>query len=75
MVWMLAAAKIPSAGLSGLARAKVLGAVYASVMPTFLRDEGEDLAKTMAALDKALRRAAPFLGLGGPGREAAPAAA
>jgi len=60
MAWMLEAANIPTGGLLGLLKAKGLGAIHAGVMRVWLKDESEDLAKTMAALDTALRRIEPL---------------
>jgi AcrR family transcriptional regulator len=54
--WMLRAAGIGADGLDGALRATGLGALYASVYRTWLRDDDPGLAKTMAALDKRLRR-------------------
>jgi AcrR family transcriptional regulator len=54
--WMLTAANISSAGPRGLVRAQGLALLYASVMHTFLDDDDEGLARTMAALDRALGR-------------------
>jgi ubiquinone biosynthesis protein COQ9 len=54
--WMLRAAGIRSEGIEGQVRATGLGAVYASVYRTWLSDEDPGLAKTMAALDRRLRR-------------------
>jgi AcrR family transcriptional regulator len=54
--WMLRAAGIRVEGLEGQARAAGLGAVYASVYRTWLSDDDPGLAKTMAALDRQLRR-------------------
>jgi ubiquinone biosynthesis protein COQ9 len=54
--WMLRAAGIRSEGLDGQLRATGLGAVYASVYRTWLGDEDPGLARTMAALDRRLRR-------------------
>ena len=54
--WMLRAAGIRSEGLEGQVRAAGLGAVYASVYRTWLGDNDAGLAKTMAALDRRLRR-------------------
>ncbi len=56
MRWMLEAARIPTAGLSGLLRIKALVAIYLSLLPVWLRDDTADLSKTMAALDSRLRR-------------------
>jgi AcrR family transcriptional regulator len=54
--WMLTAANIGSAGPRGLLRAQGLALLYAGVMQTFLDDDDEGLARTMAALDRALGR-------------------
>ena len=54
--WMLRAAGLRSEGLEGQVRATGLGAVYASVYRTWLSDDDPGLAKTMAALDRRLRR-------------------
>lgn len=54
--WMLRAAGIRSEGLDGQVRAAGLGAVYASVYRTWLGEDDPGLAKTMAALDRRLRR-------------------
>jgi AcrR family transcriptional regulator len=54
--WMLAAAGVNTDGPAGAARAIGLAAVYASVFRTWLDDEDPGLARTMAALDRRLRR-------------------
>jgi ubiquinone biosynthesis protein COQ9 len=54
--WMLRAAGIRADGLDGSLRALGLGALYASVYRTWLSDDDPGLAKTMAALDRRLRR-------------------
>lgn len=63
MAWMLEAADIPADGLVGLARTKILTAVYLATMRTWLRDDSPDLSPTMAALDRNLTRAERFLGI------------
>lgn len=55
--WMLRAAGINAEGLEGQARTVGLGSLYASVYRTWLSDDDAGLAKTMAALDRRLRRA------------------
>ncbi|HVJ53056.1 MAG TPA: helix-turn-helix domain-containing protein [Aliidongia sp.] len=65
MGWMLEAAHISSTGIAGAVRVKVLCLAYLSVLRTYLDDESPDLTRTMAALDRALRRAEPFLRLDG----------
>lgn len=59
--WMLRAAGIPAEGPFGLLRAKALAVVYLAALRAFAADESEDLADTMAALDKALKRAGGVL--------------
>ncbi len=54
--WMLRAAGISAEGLEGQARAAGLTAVYASVFRTWLDDDDPGQARTMAALDRRLRR-------------------
>jgi AcrR family transcriptional regulator len=54
--WMLTAADISAAGPKGMVRAQGLAMLYASVLRTWLDDEDEGLARTMAALDRALAR-------------------
>ncbi|MDE2164915.1 MAG: TetR family transcriptional regulator [Alphaproteobacteria bacterium] len=63
MGWMLEAAGIPTAGLPGMAKRRILALAYLSVLVVFLRDESADLAKTMAALDRRLSLIEPLLGL------------
>jgi len=53
----LEAAGLSADGLSGLAARKGLAAVYLSTMRTWVKDDSDDMATTMAALDKALDRA------------------
>jgi AcrR family transcriptional regulator len=55
--WMLEAAGIGTGGCAGALRVNGLTVVYLSTMRTFLEDETEDLSRTMAALDRGLRRA------------------
>jgi AcrR family transcriptional regulator len=54
--WMLTAANIDAAGPGGMLRAQGLALLFAGVLRTFVRDEDEGLARTMAALDRALAR-------------------
>jgi AcrR family transcriptional regulator len=54
--WMLTAADIDAAGPRGLIRAQGLAMLFASVLRTWVDDEDEGAAKTMAALDRALGR-------------------
>lgn len=51
------AAKLPYRGLRAQLAAKALGALLLRVLPTYLEDEGDDLPKTMAMLDRQLNEA------------------
>lgn len=63
MAWMLEASGISTAGPAGRLRVKGLTVIYLDVLRTFLGDETEDLAKTMAALDRRLRQAERCIGV------------
>jgi AcrR family transcriptional regulator len=54
--WMLTAANLDAAGPRGVVRAQGLALLFAEVLRTFVHDEDEGLARTMAALDRALAR-------------------
>jgi AcrR family transcriptional regulator len=54
--WMLSAADISSSGPRGMVRAQGLALLYASVLRTWVNDDDPGLARTMAALDRALAR-------------------
>jgi ubiquinone biosynthesis protein COQ9 len=54
--WMLEAAGIGSDGLDGAMRTAGLASVYAAVFRIWLDDADPGLARTMAALDRRLRR-------------------
>ena len=54
--WMLAAAGVNTDGPVGVARTAGLATVYASVFRTWLDDEDPGFSRTMAALDRRLRR-------------------
>lgn len=54
--WMLQAAGIDSSGMQGGVRVAGLASVYASVARTWLEDDDPGLARTMAVLDRRLRR-------------------
>jgi hypothetical protein len=71
---MLEAAGISAHGLVGCTRAQGLKAIYLATLRTWLRDDSEDMAQTMAALDRALRQAERLLRLV-PGRWRAPSPA
>lgn len=53
---MLAGAGLPADGLAGLVAGPALAGIYLSVLPIFLAEESTDQARTMAALDRRLRR-------------------
>ena len=57
MSWMLEAAGLGAAGPCGLLRVKGLALVYVSVLRVWLDDDSDDMAPTMAALDRRLRQA------------------
>ena len=56
MRWMLEAADLSSAGLRGQLRIKALCALYLSMLRVWLHDDSEDMGRTMAVLDRRLRR-------------------
>lgn len=56
MHWMLQAAGIGTDGVGGGIRISGLAMVYGSVFRVWLEDDDEGLARTMAALDRRLRR-------------------
>jgi ubiquinone biosynthesis protein COQ9 len=60
--WMLEAAGIATDGATGALRVAGLGLAYASVFRTWLEDDDPGLARTMAALDRRLRRGERTLG-------------
>ena len=60
--WMLEAAGIATDGPTGALRVAGLGLAYASVFRTWLEDDDAGLARTMAALDRRLRRGERTLG-------------
>jgi AcrR family transcriptional regulator len=56
MSWALELAGVPGQGLLGRARAKGLAGLYLACLRVWLGDDTPDLSRTMAALDKGLRR-------------------
>jgi AcrR family transcriptional regulator len=60
--WMLAAAGINASGPRGALHAQGLALLFSSVLRTWVRDEDPGLARTMAALDRALGRGQRFVG-------------
>ncbi len=72
MALMLEAAGLASGGARGVVRCKGLAAIYLATLAVWLRDESADKARTMAALDKHLRRAEALVScLAGRRRESA----
>ncbi|HEX4409186.1 MAG TPA: TetR/AcrR family transcriptional regulator [Xanthobacteraceae bacterium] len=61
--WMLTAAGIGASGPRGMVRAQGLAVLFASVLRTWVRDDDPGLARTMAALDRALARGQRAVGL------------
>ena len=62
MALMLESARLSADGPIGCLRVKGLTAIYLATLRDWLRDDSEDLAKTMAALDRRLTRADDLLG-------------
>jgi AcrR family transcriptional regulator len=60
--WMLQATGIATDGPTGALRVAGLGLTYASVFRVWLQDDDPGLARTMAALDRRLRRGERTLG-------------
>ncbi len=54
--WMLIAAGLSADGMNGWVRTLGLGSAYASTFRTWLDDDDAGMAKTMASLDRRLRR-------------------
>jgi AcrR family transcriptional regulator len=61
--WMLTAAGMNASGPRGMIRAQGLAALFGGVLQTWIHDEDQGLARTMAALDRALARGQRFAGL------------
>lgn len=57
MAWCLEAAGLSSAGPAGQLRVRGLAAIYVPALFVWLRDDSEDSGRTMAHLDRSLRRA------------------
>lgn len=57
MQWALEAARIPSTGINGCFRMKGLAVIWLATLRVWLADDSSDRARTMAALDRNLRRA------------------
>ncbi len=61
-LWMMTAANISASGPRGLVRAQGLALLFARVLRTFVNDDDAGLARTMAALDRALARGQRWVG-------------
>ncbi len=61
--WMLTAADIHASGPRGMLRAQGLALLFARVLRTFVDDDDEGHARTMAMLDRELARGARWVGL------------
>jgi AcrR family transcriptional regulator len=61
--WMLTAAGINASGPLGTIRAQGLALLFATVLRTWVNDDDPGLARTMAALDRALARGQRVVGL------------
>ncbi|MGF1592444.1 MAG: TetR family transcriptional regulator [Kiloniellaceae bacterium] len=62
MAATLEAAGFSTTGCRGILRVKGLSAIYLSTLRVWLRDDSDDMAKTMAHLDKQLARADALIG-------------
>jgi hypothetical protein len=60
--WVLALAGLEADGMSGQARAQGLGVIIGQARGAWRSDDAGDFAKTMASLDKNLRRAEEMFG-------------
>lgn len=74
MAWLQDALGLRRYGLRARVARSALGAAYVQTLRVWFSDESADLARTMAELDKQLRRVEPFAGLR-EARAAPPAAA
>lgn len=63
MALILETAGISASGLRGLAKTQGVAAIYLYTFKIFLDDDSADHARTMAALDKSLRRANDWSGM------------
>ncbi len=62
MAWMLEACGIETIGIKGALRVAGLSGIYLWTLRTWCEDDSEDMAKTMATLDKLLGRAESIAG-------------
>ena len=63
LAWLQDAAGLRSSGLRASLARRALGAAYLQALRVWLEDEAADLGRTMAELDKQLRRVQAFAGL------------
>lgn len=56
MAWSLEISGVSSSGMAGQIRTRVLAAAFVQAVRVWLGDDSEDMAKTMAALDRMLER-------------------
>ena len=61
MTWMLEAAGVDTNGFRGAIRVMGLKVVYIKALRAWIKDEGDDMPKTMASLDKSLGHAEDFV--------------
>lgn len=61
MTWILEAAGVSTAGIRGAVRVKALALVYLATFRVWLRDDQPDLSRTMATLDRTLKRMSRLL--------------
>lgn len=57
MRWLAEAGGVRTSGFLGMLRVKAIAAIYLASLRTWLQDDSADHGKTMAVLDRALRRA------------------
>ena len=57
MAWCLEAAGIRSSGVMGVMRIKGLSLIYLAALRVWLKDDTQDFSRTMAQIDKNLKRA------------------
>ena len=62
MTWMMELAEVPTNGWAGSLQIMGLSAVYLKTLRTWIGDESEDMAATMAELDKNLSHAEKIAG-------------
>lgn len=55
--WMLEAADLDTSGVRGALRVRAVALIYAANLRVWLNEDSQDMAKTMADLDRRLRRA------------------